>query len=135
MNPLTLLGYQYNYEIEPEFIYDNNGFIIPNNSDNMNQYFFGDYGSNYSSINIVLVSKSDNKYIYDIEIIERIPSGTFIASGTVEIDYNNQYQEINKIEKIIVNGVEDGLLNDIYNDCFDIYPYKYIHILHKNNFS
>lgn len=133
MSSLKLLGYGYNYEIEPEFRYDNNGFIIPNNSEDTNTYFFGNYGSDYSSININLISKSDIKYVYDIQIIERISSGScFVASGTVQIYFNNQYKHIQKIEKIIVNDVEDGSLLDIYNDSFDIYPYKYIHILNKN---
>ena len=65
-------GIKANNTYRAEFIYDNNGFIIPNNSDNINTYFFGNYGSDYSSININLISKSDIKYVYDIEIIEPI---------------------------------------------------------------
>ena len=57
MSSLTLLGYEYNYELEPEFIYDNNGFIITDNTNNTHTYFFGHYGSDYSSININLISK------------------------------------------------------------------------------
>ncbi len=123
MNTVQLLGYLYNEKDEGPILYDENRFIIPNK---MNRYFFGNYGSSYSSLAIELISKTDSKYMYDITIVEGTQTSTFVASGKVEIYFTH-----NQIEKIIVNGVDDGSLNDKYNDCFTIYPHKYINILRK----
>ena len=123
MNTNSLLKYQYDNETEEPILYDENRFIIPND---MNQYFFGVYRSDYASLCVNLGSKSDTKYVFDIQILEEYSSSTFLASGTVEIYFRH-----NQIEKIIVNGYEDGPLTDLYNDNFDIYPHQYINILHK----
>ena len=83
---------------------------------------------------VSLELKDNTKYVYDISIIEEGTDFDFLSYGKVEIYYTyiDTYNVI-KISKIIVNGVPNGILKDKYDDCFDIRPYKYIHILHKNS--
>ena len=131
ITPLDLLNYE-NKTVELE--YDDNGFLISqiNSEDGINIYFqegehFYQDGS-YSVFYAKLITKTDTEYIYSIQITESIPTGDFVALGTVKIIYDSNNK---KISKIYVNDIEDGMLHDKYDDCFDVYPSTYIHLLKK----
>ncbi len=128
---LNFLNYE-NKTVKLE--YDDNGFLIGqiNSGNNINIYFqdgnhFRQDGS-YSAFFAKLITKTDTEYIYSIRVAESIPNGDFLALGTVKIIYDSNNK---KISKIYVNDIEDGMLHDKYNDCFDIYPSSYIHLLKK----
>lgn len=130
-SPLKLLDYE-NKTVELE--YDENGFLINqiNSEDGIYIYFqegehFYQDGS-YSVFYANLIRKINNEYIYSIQITESIPMANFVATGTVKIIYDSNNKQISKI---YVNDIEGGMLHDKYNDCFDIYPSSYIHLLKK----
>ena len=126
---LTLLNYE-NHSDTLE--YDENGFLVgPISNDTEIHIYFQDGNHykedrSYSAFFAKLISKNKNEYIYSIRIAESIPNGDFLALGTVKIMYN-----YNKITSVYVNDVLNGMLEDRYNDCFDIYPFRYIHLLKK----
>jgi hypothetical protein len=124
---MELLGYL-NYETP--VTYDENYFI---NSTDI--YFSYDEdksllnisnGGDGSRIHIQLKEKTTSRYIFSITIIETANYYQNVASGNVEIYYNQD-----GIEKILVNGVEGGYLEDKYQDCFNISPDRYLHILYN----
>jgi hypothetical protein len=124
---MELLGYL-NYETP--VTYDENYFI---NSTDI--YFSYDEdksllntsnGGDGSRIHITLKEKTTSRYIFSITIIETVNYYQNVAFGNVEIYYNQD-----GIEKILVNGIEDGYLEDKYDDCFDISPESYLHILYN----
>lgn len=59
-----------------------------------------------------------NPGVYTVRVVESIPTGTFVAFGTVEVSDDGEFR---------VNGVVDGPLHDKYDDCFHIYPRVYKH--------
>lgn len=134
---MELIGY-YNYE--DKFEYDDNGFLIPpiDNSfiifDSIqkgSEYIKSDNYPEQALLKVYLELKDDIKYVYNISIIEEGTDFDFLSYGKVEIHYNYINDDISTIKKIIVNGISNGILKDKYDDCFDIRPSKYIHILHK----
>jgi len=130
---LTLLNYE-NHTVKDILEYDENGFLvcpINNENDTHISIYFQDgnrfhHNGSYSGFFAELISKTDTEYIYSISVFESIPNGDFLALGTVKIMYDS-----NKITNIYVNDVLNGLLHDRYNDCFDIAPSDYIHLLKK----
>jgi hypothetical protein len=111
--------------IEPQYVndlnYDSNGFLTGSQ-----QVFFNDTHS-LVSFYYSLLENNDNYYKYNITIQEEWSYASSVAYGTVEIFVDN-----NKINKVIVNDIENGTLKDKYNDCFDINPNKYLHLIYNN---
>lgn len=118
------------------FNYDENGFLMQSDNKNkdslieFNLYYDEEGIEKISSSSIFLsfqhIKKIDNVYSYNISIIEETPTADFHAFGIVEIHYND-----GNINKIIVNHKENGYLHDKYNDCFDIKPDHYMHLIYS----
>jgi hypothetical protein len=143
---IEILGLNNKYHT---FNYDENGFLMASENvynDTMIEFntFIDDEGNEKNADDTLffsykLVRKSDNKYIYDITIIEETLNNDNHAYGMVEIYYskknshpNNSEDERQSIDKIIVNNVENGFLRDKYNDCFNIKPDDYMSIIYSN---
>ncbi len=131
---MELLDY-FNYEIHTS--YDENNFLKIENPDVYSRIIFknnitGDESIDSSLVNdYVLLSvnlnkKTDSYYSYHIYIVECWSTHENVARGDVEIYYNQS-----GIEKILVNGVENACLEDKYQDCFNISPDRYLHILYN----
>ncbi len=126
---MELLGY-FNYEIQPS--YDENNFLNIENPDVYSQVIFknditdinSSLSHDYVLLSVNLNKKTDSYYSFHIYIVECWGRHENVALGDVEIYYNQT-----GIEKILVNGIEDGFLEDRYKDCFNISPDSYLHIL------
>ena len=129
---MELLDY-FNYT--DKFTYDENNFLKIEQDKDM-RFEFRTYIEDKNSLDsplqndyvrlfIMLKCKTETYYEFQIGICEY--SGYYIntASGNVKIYYDQ-----NGINKVLVNDVENGILEDRYNDCFDITPQRYLHILH-----
>ena len=148
-------------EYPNELQYDANGFLIANNSGQIipliNNYTGNqddgyrsdnddndDNDDNYQtfvsheevSISIGMtsfnVSDTNLSYTYHIHLSFDDGYGHYIAHGNVIITCIKDEQNNRYISDINVNGTHNGALHDRYNDCFDIYPYEYLHILCPN---
>jgi hypothetical protein len=123
---MELLG---NYNFTNNFKYDSNGFLIV---ESFIDIIFFDKTINktkedfQSTLSVSLKNKTNNTYTFDITVTETY-SYQNVAKGTVEIQYDK-----NNITSVLVNGVQNGSLEDKYSDCFNIYPHRYLHILYKN---
>jgi hypothetical protein len=135
---MELLGY-YNYS--DKLNYDENRFLKNFEEIHENVVYFNEEklvlgeksNKNTNSIeqsifNFKLESKDAEKYVYSITIIEEGSTFDFMALGKVEIYYQIRDSKI-KLKQILVNGVINGPLHDKYNDCFNIRPEDYLHLL------
>ena len=133
---MELLDYE-NFEIKPT--YDEKGFLDMS-ADPLKYYgvIFKNYIETKSLLNspieydylvlhLLLKTRKDQYYSFNIRITENWGVNQNVAYGDVEIYYDKD-----GIQKILVNGVENGYLRDLYKDNFDISPEEYIHILYKN---
>ena len=129
---LELLGYAYSHHLNDNKMtdlpisYDENGFIIIDKT--YMTIMFKDSDGNRATIFIHQNEKTDKYYQYSIQVNETagVASGG-IGSGDVKININDGV-----ITSIVVDGVENGCLRDMYNDCFNIKPDMYMHIINKN---
>ena len=80
---------------------------------NLELYYYDITGDEAS---ILIYKKAPG--VYDVNVRESIPTGTFIAHGTVDVLDDGEFR---------VNGELNGMLHDQYGDCFDIYPGVYKH--------
>ncbi len=89
----------------------------------------------YMTIELVSVIVSSStptlttEYTYNLSMKLDDGHGTYVAYGEIKIycavDENNKKY----LADVLVNNVSNGPLHDKYDDCFDIYPYEYLHIL------
>ncbi len=135
---MELLGY-YNYS--DKLNYDENRFLMNFDKLHENVVYFNEEKNilgeksnkiqnsiEQSIFNFKLESKDKEKYVYSITIIEEGTTFDFVALGKVEIYYQIRDSKI-KLKQILVNGVINGPLHDRYNDCFNIRPEDYLHLL------
>ncbi len=131
---MELLGYV-NNDIKPG--YDENNFLKIENPDVYSQIIFkndmigeefvdSSLADDYLLLSVNLNKKTELYYSFHIYIVECWGTHENVAFGDVEIYYNQD-----GIEKILVNGVEGGCLKDKYQDCFNISPESYLHILYN----
>ena len=113
--------------------YDSNGFaIIPSNPKEFQFTFYPtnqkdtDYVKEEYIIFVSLMNKCESYYTYYLRIILESNVGYLggVAIGEVKI-----YFDRNGISKVFVNDIENGNLIDRYDDCFDISPDEYLHLL------
>ena len=128
MSRLELLGYPLIVDDENVITYDENGFIILNNNGLYSSLFFEDEPGNSATLFLHLIEKTDTYYNYSIQVNETagVAYGGVGYSEDVKIYYVNGI-----ISRITVNGVENGNLHDQYDDCFNIKPDMYMHIINK----
>ncbi len=130
---LELLGYAYSHHLNDNknedlpISYDENGFIIINKT--YMTIMFEDSERNRAIIFIHQKEKTDKYYQYSIQVNETagVGYGGIGFSEDVKININDGL-----ITNIVVDGVENGSLRDMYNDCFNIKPDMYMHIINKN---
>lgn len=110
--------------------YDDNGFLFLEKSKSI--YFKPNFSKIDSliSFNIDYIFKNDMYYKYNISVIQECTYGNSVAHGEVEIYYNES-----GLQNIIVNGKPFGDLTDRYNDCFEISPDSYIHLIYNKDIT
>ncbi len=118
---MELFGCQIKAECNNKLIYDSNGFLTGS------QLVFFDSENFVVLFSYTLLDNNNDYYAYNINIKEEWNRGSSIAYGKVELFLKN-----NKIDKVIVNNVENGMLFDKYNNCFNISPREYLHLIYKN---
>ena len=129
MSRLELLGYPLDSDIGDNISYDENGFIILNNNGLYSSLFFEDENQDKATMFIHLREKTDTYYNYSIQVNETAG----VAYGGVGYGEDVKIYYVNGIiSRITVNGVENGNLHDQYDDCFNIKPDMYMHIINKN---
>lgn len=131
---MEILGY-YNFEIQPSYdenhfldIKDDNQYsrVICKNEIESKELLDSSLKDDYLLLSIHLNKKTESYYSFHIYIVECWGRHENVALGDVDIYYNQD-----SIEKILVNGIKDACLEDRYNDCFNISPDRYLHILYN----
>ena len=122
-----LLGYQFSNTFNNATISrDKNGFL--------SNTYIGLRFANETGIATMFVSlneKTDDYYIYSVQINER--AGDYGTFGGVGYGVVKFYHVNGIICGIVVDDVEQGALRDMYNDCFNITPDMYVHIINQKN--
>jgi hypothetical protein len=122
---LELLGYMFSYTINDAVIsYDEDGFL---SNDHIGMLFENETGAN-AKIYVGLREKKDNCRIYSVLITEDDGGFGGVAGGVLKV-----FSAGSIICGIVVDGVEQGALCDMYNDSFNITPDMYIHIINQKN--
>jgi hypothetical protein len=122
---LELLGYPFSYTIKDAVIsYDEDGFL---SNDHIGMLFENETGAN-AKIYVGLCEKKDNCRIYSVLITEDDGGFGGVAGGVLKV-----FSTGNIIFEIVVDGVVQGALCDMYNDSFNITPDMYIHIINQKN--
>ena len=131
---MEILGY-YNFEIQPSYdenhfldIKDDNQYsrVICKNEIESKELLDSSLKDDYLLLSIHLNKKTESYYSFHIYIVECWGRHENVALGDVDIYYNQD-----SIEKILVNGIKDACLEYRYNDCFNISPDRYLHILYN----
>jgi hypothetical protein len=107
--------------------YDINGFLILDKTEYIE--FQSPYHQNETySMSISCLQKNETHYTYDLSIIKESNYGNSVAFGKVKIYYDES-----GITSILVNDEENAYLHDRYDDCFDISPEAYRHLLYNKS--
>jgi hypothetical protein len=122
---LELLGYPFITTFnDVEISRDKNGFL---SNTHIGMLFEKETGAN-TKIFVGLREKTDDYYVYTVQITEDDEGFGGVGCGVVKVFYAGSI-----ICGIVVDGVEQGALRDMYNDGFNITPDMYIHIINEKN--
>ena len=121
---MEFMGYKNDQDT---LVYDSNGFLDIDLTKII--FFTSPYNdNNIRSIAIALLQKTDEYYEYHLNVVSESNYGNSVANGDVKIYYDES-----GITSILVNDEENAYLHDRYDDCFDISPEAYRHLLYNKS--